>query len=479
MKHTTYSISLLMLLMSLFSCNQRPKASTSDSTTPIENTAVADTIIVEEIAKIDYDTTILYRYVSDSIVRIFYDLYDGYLYRVIEVITYLRDNDDKGSSLQFSEEFKGAKKRYYVDSVTGNFYAVCIYHSNGHDWPWSYSVMKYNLQTGNLSDEFGLGAAIRLDKNGFTVAEARLTNEATATCTADEIWLMHDVKLDWNKDTISVSSKEYDYQTMVKRFRTPDSDDTQYVKGFYSTTNLQPIKNRMPTLTQYENYVIHDTVYSYHNYALADDTVDFVWNLDIEIPTKGKNITPQTLENIQSILSNINVDKNDERLQTWNWNNPKKQCRTKYNRNLPQSPDVQNNWLVSYVERCVSCSNGILTTKGKSRWYNGGYIIDGVSYNNYDLMKHGERINLHDVLISDYENLNKIICDTVCQRYGEPWTRNAKITDNYTFTDDGILFQYIAGDVSCRADGPVDIIIPYSIANIYIKPYWKERLNLK
>ena len=56
----------------------------------------------------------------------------------------------------------------------------------------------------------GDSAAIMVTDQGFKIAECRLTNEKKAETTADEIWAIHDVCLDW-LGKIIVDDKEHEY----------------------------------------------------------------------------------------------------------------------------------------------------------------------------------------------------------------------------------------------------------------------------
>jgi len=72
-------------------------------------------------------------------------------------------------------------------------------------------------------------AAIAARRNGFTIAVARLVNEDTARCTADEIWVMHDEYLDWNGNVTKVGKHEYNYKEMESKYSI--CEDT-FIKGF-------------------------------------------------------------------------------------------------------------------------------------------------------------------------------------------------------------------------------------------------------
>lgn len=60
------------------------------------------------------------------------------------------------------------------------------------------------------------------------VADARLTNP-DADCTANEIWVMHDVHFDVNGNKIREDKKEYDYKRMKQK----------YGEDFVNTTGLE------------------------------------------------------------------------------------------------------------------------------------------------------------------------------------------------------------------------------------------------
>ena len=76
-------------------------------------------------------------------------------------------------------------------------------------------------------------AAIMVTDQGFKIAECRLTNEKEAETTADEIWAIHDVYLDW-QGKIIVDDKEHEYSDtrMVKKYSTKKKSDMLLVKGF-------------------------------------------------------------------------------------------------------------------------------------------------------------------------------------------------------------------------------------------------------
>ena len=117
---------------------------------------------------------------------------------------------------------------YRVSKDKKNLYVVTRVHANSNGWTREYQLFIINCET--LEWKFLCEcAAIATTDKGFTIAVARLTNEDTAKCTADEIWLMHDEHLDWNGNVTKVSKKEYKYDEMKKKYF---QSEYTFIKGF-------------------------------------------------------------------------------------------------------------------------------------------------------------------------------------------------------------------------------------------------------
>lgn len=110
-----------------------------------------------------------------------------------------------------------------------SLYVVTQVNANSNGWTAEYQLFIVNMES--LEAQYIADfAAIEVVNNGFRIAVARLTNEETATCTAEEDWVMHDEYLDWSGKVICVDDEEYDYLTMVDKFL---NGEYTYVKGFY------------------------------------------------------------------------------------------------------------------------------------------------------------------------------------------------------------------------------------------------------
>lgn len=110
-----------------------------------------------------------------------------------------------------------------------SLYLVTRVQANSNGWTSEYQLFKVDCET--LEARFICDcAAIKATDKGFTVAQCRLTNRETATCTADEDWVMHDEYLDWDGNIVQVKEKEYGIRMMsIKYYSAPNT----YVKGFY------------------------------------------------------------------------------------------------------------------------------------------------------------------------------------------------------------------------------------------------------
>ena len=87
-------------------------------------------------------------------------------------------------------------------------------NSNG----WTERFLIYRIDTNNLKIKLmNQVAAVQPLSNGYRVAAARITNP-DALCTAEELWLMHDVYYNFKGKVISRDRHEYDYNEMVKRY---------------------------------------------------------------------------------------------------------------------------------------------------------------------------------------------------------------------------------------------------------------------
>ena len=125
---------------------------------------------------------------------------------------------------------------YTLPSPDGKYlYVVTGVHANSNGWISEYQLFKVNCETFDAKYICEC-AAIAVVNDGFVIAKARLTNEDTATCTADEIRVMHDEHLDWNGKIISIDEAEYDYKTMDKKYQT---SEYTLIKGFITSPHIE------------------------------------------------------------------------------------------------------------------------------------------------------------------------------------------------------------------------------------------------
>ena len=130
--------------------------------------------------------------------------------------------------LVFGQEYldEGAAELTYY-AYDRYLYIVGDIKPNSNGWTCRYSL--YRIDKGDFSLKFIYpGAAIHFSPHEIIVADARLTNP-DADCTADEVWVMHDVHFDVNGNKIREDKKEYDYKRMEQK----------YGEDFVNTTGIE------------------------------------------------------------------------------------------------------------------------------------------------------------------------------------------------------------------------------------------------
>jgi len=95
-------------------------------------------------------------------------------------------------------------------------YLVGDFTPNSNGWTIRFPIYKVDAKTFEVSfvDD---GAAVNFGKEGFKIAQCRLTNP-DADCTADEIWVMHNSYYDINGKKVREDKSEYSYDAMEKEY---------------------------------------------------------------------------------------------------------------------------------------------------------------------------------------------------------------------------------------------------------------------
>lgn len=104
----------------------------------------------------------------------------------------------------------------YSYKYENNIFLVGDFVPNSNGWTVRFPIYRINVESLEMS-YIGDGAAVHFDKNGFKVAQCRLTNP-DADCTANEIWVMHDSFYDINGKKIKEDKFEYDFEAMEKEY---------------------------------------------------------------------------------------------------------------------------------------------------------------------------------------------------------------------------------------------------------------------
>ena len=104
----------------------------------------------------------------------------------------------------------------YIHRYGDNVFLVGDFTPNSNGWTVRFPVYKIDAKTLNMSfvDD---GAAVNFGKDGFKIAQCRLTNP-DADCTANEVWVMHNSYYDTNGKKIREDKSEYDFGAMEKEY---------------------------------------------------------------------------------------------------------------------------------------------------------------------------------------------------------------------------------------------------------------------
>lgn len=131
---------------------------------------------------------------------------------------------------------------YTVSPDMKKLYVVACIHANSSGWITEYQLYKvdcYTLDVNMIAE----CAAIEATEDGFTVVQCRCINDGLGVRTSDQIWLMHNEKIDWDGNVNSVSKVEYGHEEMYRRYATPDRE-YWYLRGFKESSGNESEEDR-------------------------------------------------------------------------------------------------------------------------------------------------------------------------------------------------------------------------------------------
>ena len=208
-----------------------------------EEEVSVDTIL-RDTCTIHLDTTFLYSIELGRKVHRFYDLFLGghhliaFSYDKGDVLPFDLRNmtcidlyyDRYNDQRNFLDEGSFYPLYYYAHPNNRYLYIVTGIGANSNGWTTEYQLFKVDIK--KLTSKFLLDcAAIAINEPyGFVVSRARLANRETATCTAEQIWAMHDEYIDYDGNVTRIDQVEYDAIELDARYR--EEDDDNYVKSF-------------------------------------------------------------------------------------------------------------------------------------------------------------------------------------------------------------------------------------------------------
>ena len=151
---------------------------------------------------------------------IIYDEGDRLIYLAIEsnqVSCYTQQGNDSPKKVIFGHVYgNDGFPIMYSYRYGDNLFLVGDFIPNSNGWTVRFPVYKLDAKTLNMSFAAD-GAAINFGKDGFKIAQCRLTNP-DADCTANEVWVMHNSYYDTNGNKIREDKSEYDFRAMEKEY---------------------------------------------------------------------------------------------------------------------------------------------------------------------------------------------------------------------------------------------------------------------
>lgn len=152
--------------------------------------------------------------------KIIYDENDRLIYLAVDsdlVSCYTQEGDNQPQKMFFGHVYgKDGFPVMYSHRYGNNIFLVGDFVPNSNGWTIRFPIYKINAEN---FDMFFIddGAAVYFEKDGFKVAQCRLTNP-DADCTANEIWVMHNSYYDTNGKKIREDKSEYVFEAMEKEY---------------------------------------------------------------------------------------------------------------------------------------------------------------------------------------------------------------------------------------------------------------------
>ena len=129
--------------------------------------------------------------------------------------------------ITFNDEYLDDGAMAMMLNPNGRYaYVVGDIVPNSNGWTVRFHLYRLDTQT-HETKHIGNFAAIHFENDGFKAATTRLTNP-DATCTADEVFAIHDVYFNYDGQQIRESKNEYRYDEMERIY----SDSLVNANGF-------------------------------------------------------------------------------------------------------------------------------------------------------------------------------------------------------------------------------------------------------
>ena len=161
---------------------------------------------------------IMYNFVEPR--KIIYDENGRLIYLSVVsdlVSCYTQKGDNQPQKLFFGHVYgEDGFPMMYSHRYGNNIFLVGDFVPNSNGWTVRFPIYRINAENFDMSF-IAEGAAVHFEKDGFKVAQCRLTNP-DADCTANEIWVMHNSYYDIYGKKKREDKSEYDFEAMKKEY---------------------------------------------------------------------------------------------------------------------------------------------------------------------------------------------------------------------------------------------------------------------
>lgn len=192
----------------------------SDTVVAADSVVAGDTIVVSDAVVTAADRSEEKEAECDKLHRTIYNKNGRTIFFETEdcmVYCYTQKGNKPPRKVAFEHEYvEDSFPRMYSRVYGEKIFVVGDIMPNSNGWTVKFQIYKINAKTLKITfvDE---AAAVHFGKDGFKIAQCRLTNP-DAGCTTDERWVMHNTYYNSTGRKIREDRREYDYKQMEEEY---------------------------------------------------------------------------------------------------------------------------------------------------------------------------------------------------------------------------------------------------------------------